>query len=174
MNLLQKPIVRVLVSLVVISLSAQITIDIGDIPITGQTLAILVCAILIKPFEIFAVMVAYLGFAAMGTPILAKGASGIEKMMGPSAGYLIGFVIASVLISYLFRKINRDDLPTILALTALGTALIVIFGVARLSMIYGLTKGIEYGFTPFWAGAILKILIGSSIVYAVNKWQTSK
>jgi len=158
----------------VISISAQLTIPVGDIPVTGQTLSILTIALLLKPKDTFLVMLGYLVLGALGLPIFADGASGFEKFTGGSGGFLIGFIFSSTLISYLFQFIKSKNALVILLLTLLGTIIILAFGVGRLSMLYGFEKGIEYGFTPFWKGAILKVIIGSFITVLIHNQLKSK
>ena len=51
----------------------------------------------------------------------------------------------------------------------IGTALILVCGIAQLTYLYGLDKALEYGFWPFWPGAIMKIILGAAIVYFVPK-----
>ncbi len=166
-----RSIVTVLFSIIVISISAQLTIPVSDIPVTGQTLSILIIALLLNPKETFFVMLGYLTLGGLGLPIFADGASGFEKFTGGSGGFLIGFIFSSTIISYLFQFVKSKNWLSILLLTALGTIIILIFGVGRLSMLYGHEKGIEYGFTPFWKGAILKVFIGSFISLVILQYK---
>lgn len=161
----------VLFSIIVISISAQLTIPVSDIPVTGQTLSILIIALLLKPKETFLVLLGYLTLGGLGLPIFADGASGFEKFSSGSGGFLIGFIFGSTFISYLFQFVKSKNALSILLLTCLGTIIILIFGVGRLSMLYGLEKGIEYGFTPFWKGAILKVIIGTFITFAIFQYK---
>jgi len=152
----------------IISFSAQLTVDVGDIPITGQTLSILVIALLVVPRDMFLIMAGYLVLGCIGLPIFADGASGFEKLTGGSGGFLIGFLVGAVLISYLYELVKPAGWFTVLLLTTLGTIIILLMGVGRLTMLYGLEKGIEYGFTPFWKGAIIKIILGSIAVCLIR------
>jgi biotin transport system substrate-specific component len=161
---------KIIISIIIVSISAQMTIDVGDIPITGQTLSILVIALLLDPREVFITMVGYILLGCLGLPIFADGASGISKLMGGSGGFLIGFLISAVSISYIFQASRSKGWHVILLLTVLGTIIILIFGVGRLAMLYGLEKGIEYGFTPFWKGAVIKIFLGSGMTWLIRKY----
>ena len=57
---------------------------------------------------------------------------------------------------------------------ATGTALILICGIAQLTYLYGLEKALEYGFWPFWPGALVKIILGAVIIYYMPKYGTSR
>ena len=169
MNKTVLSILKVIGAIITVSIGAQITVDIGPIPVTGQTLAILIWAFYLNVKESFFAMLFYLVLGFIGLPIFADGASGIEKLTGGSGGFLIGFVVASSIVSYLKAKSSVISLSKIIGLTTLGTLIILIFGVGRLSMLYGFEKGLEYGFFPFWQGAILKILIGAIVVFGINR-----
>lgn len=161
-------ILKIVLAISIISISAQLTIDVGDIPITGQTLSILILAFLYKPADMFIISFIYVLLGVLGLPIFADGESGFEKLVGGSGGFLVGFIISSTIISYLFQSFKATGWLPILSLTSLGTIIILIFGVGRLATMYGLEKGIEYGFSPFWLGALVKILIGTIITYYIR------
>jgi biotin transport system substrate-specific component len=158
-------ILKIGLGILIISISAQLTINVGDIPITGQTLSILILAFLYKPADMFVVSLLYVLLGVLGLPVFADGESGLEKLTGASGGFLIGFIISSTIISYIYQSGKSKGLLRILSLTSLGTIIILLFGVGRLATIYGLDKGIEYGFSPFWIGALVKIIIGTIITY---------
>jgi biotin transport system substrate-specific component len=160
---------KILATLITIALASQMTIDIGEIPITGQTLSILCWAFFLTPGEALIALISYLILGTLGLPIFADGGHGLEKLSGGSGGYLLGFVIAASLVSYLYSRIKSNTFLYILGLTILGTLVILLFGVGRLITMYGLEKGIEYGLVPFWKGALVKILAGSIVVWTIKQ-----
>jgi len=170
MNQKVKSIVKIFGAILTIAIGAQLTIDVGSIPITGQTLAILSWALFLTPREAIISLCSYLLLGFSGAPIFADGAFGIDKLYGGSGGYLIGFLIAAVSVSYLYIQSKSNAFTTILFLTTIGTIIILAFGIGRLMMLYGFEKGLEYGFYPFWKGALVKIFIGSVLVWAIKKF----
>ena len=161
--------IKILAAVITIALAAQLTIEMGSIPITGQTLAILCWAFFLTPRQSIIALLIYLVLGILGAPIFADGAYGLEKLYGGSGGFLVGFVVAAGLVSYLNDLKKSISFISILNLTALGTAVILLFGVGRLAMLFGFEKGLEYGFFPFWRGAIFKILIGALLVWVIKK-----
>lgn len=159
--------------MIVISIAAQCTVDAGNIPITGQTLAILCSAFFLSPLESFCAISIYLIAGFVGFPVFADGESGIEKLIGGSGGYLAGFLVAATSVAYLHEKKKNSEFRYILLLTSLGTALILALGVGRLMTLYGFENGIAYGFTPFWKGALIKIFLGSAIVWFIKKYASA-
>lgn len=172
MNQQVKSLLKIIAAVFTISVGAQLTVNAGSIPITGQTLAILSWAFFLTPREAIISLCSYLLLGFSGIPIFADGAFGIEKLYGGSGGYLIGFLIAAVLVSYLFRLLKSSAFYSILFLTTIGTAVILTFGIGRLMMLYGFEKGLEYGFYPFWKGALVKILLGSLLVWVIKRFVT--
>jgi biotin transport system substrate-specific component len=154
--------------LLLICLGAMVSIDLpwkgGGIPITGQTLGrkrgLLVIAI-------------YLIAGLAGLPVFAKGASGIDTLLGGSGGFLYGFLVGGYVCGALQENGFGDSFAEGLIVMAIGTALILICGIAQLTYLYGLEKALEYGFWPFWPGALVKIILGAVIIYYMPKDGTS-
>jgi len=164
-----KSAIKVGVMVTVVSLMAQFSFDLGPVPITGQTLGVLVMAALISPIEALVGILLYILIGALGAPIFADGSSGIDALIGNTAGYFVGFVVAAVTVSYL--SIETDHKATIsnhLSNQMIGTGIIMILGMAWLAVQLGLSLAIQYGFAPLWPGAVIKILIGSVLVCLVK------
>lgn len=168
-----KTLVFYIVCLVVISLSAQCTIELPlnntSIPITGQSLSILTIAYLCRPAHAIMIATWYVFLGVVGLPILADGASGFSKLIGPSGGFLYGFIIVSGVISYLSNTLKNQSFQYALLIMLGTTAALLVIGVGHLSLSLGWPKAIEYGFLPFWKGAIIKSLLGAVLVVIFRK-----
>ena len=168
MNISNKSILKIIFAILTIALSAQVTIPLGSIPITGQTLSILIWAFFLSPTESFLALTLYLVTGFLGLPVFADGASGLDKLTSRSGGFLVGFCFSAPIVSYFYQKAKINALHFIITWTAIGTLIILVFGVGRLSMLYGFEKGLEYGFLPLWKGALIKIILGSIIVWLLK------
>ena len=162
----------------VICLGAMIAFNLplngSDIPITGQSLAVLVIgSVLGRKRALFAIAL-YLILGVMGFPVFAKGASGIDTLIGGSGGFLYGFLVGGYVCGALQENGFGDSFAECLTAMTIGTALILVCGIAQLTYLYGLDKALEYGFWPFWPGAIMKIILGAVIVYYMPKDGTSR
>ena len=166
--LINHPLVQIFLAILFVALFAQLSIDMplgeSNIPITGQTFAVLLSAYWLKR-KIGAIAIfTYVLLGILGLPIFADGQSGLAVLMGGSGGFLIGFIIAAYVVGYLGKQTWRVSfIKSLLAMT-IGTAIILFFGVGRLASLYGLEKGLAYGFYPFWKGAIVKIVLGAIIL----------
>jgi len=157
----------------IICLGAMLSFNIGwsenGIPVTGQSLAVLVVGFVLGRKRGLLAIAIYLILGLIGLPIFAKGASGIETFTGGSGGFLYGFLAGSYICGVLQEEgYGRRFLHCLTAMT-IGTAVILIFGIAQLSYLYGFEKALQYGFFPFWSGAIVKIILGAVIVYFIPK-----
>ena len=167
---------KVLFACILIAIMAQITIhlpgNLGGIPITGQSLAVLVVSFLLPmKFGVPAVGL-YVLLGAIGLPFYADGASGWEVLAGGSGGFLIGFVVAALLMGRLHSLGWHKYFGKALLAMLLGTLIIILCGLLRLGILYGWEKALEYGFYPFWQGALVKILLGAVIAMIPNWWNT--
>ncbi|MGK0364986.1 MAG: biotin transport system substrate-specific component [Saprospiraceae bacterium] len=165
----------ILAAVFFIALSAQITIEVplndARIPISGQSFAVLLVAGILGLKRSVEAVALYVLLGTLGLPIFADGASGLDVLMGGSGGFLIGFIFAAFGVGYriskpLFRPIS---FVKSLYLMTFGTAIILFFGIGRLTMLYGFEKALEYGFYPFWQGALVKILFGAIVLFVVEK-----
>ena len=161
-RLLRGLVLAVLGSLL-LTLSAKLQVPFWPVPMTMQTFAVLVIGMAFG-WRLGATTVAlYLGQGALGVPVFAGGA-GLAYMAGTTGGYLIGFLVAAALVGFLAeRGWDRGVLPTLLAMT-LGTAVILLFGVAWLAGLIGWEKAIAHGLTPFLAGAAFKIALAAAVL----------
>ena len=131
---------KILLSIGLISLSSYISFNIGPIPITAQTLIVLLVPFFLSTKETIIALTFYLLIGALGAPVFADGSAGLDKLLGNSGGYLIGFLIAASIVSYLNEKHNFNSISTILMATLAGTLIILIVGTLRL----GTLKGASY------------------------------
>jgi len=166
--LIYKLFFKILFAVLFIALFAQISVSVpvgeSDIPITGQTFAILLIAYIFKRTIGTIAVFFYLLIGVIGLPVFADGKSGWEILIGGSGGFLLGFIFAAYIVGYLGEKEWLTSFPKSLFAMTIGTVIILFFGVSRLAFIYGFDSAMEYGLYPFWKGAIIKIIFGAAIL----------
>lgn len=147
-----------------VALMAQVAFNIGPVPITGQTLAVLLIGALFGSKRGALTMLAYIGQGVMGLPVFAGGTAGPAVLVGPTAGYLVGFVFAAFVVGLLAeRGWDRHALTTALAML-IGNLVIYTVGVAWLSTLIGLEAAITNGVIPFLIGDIIKIVLATALL----------
>ena len=101
-------------------------------------------------------MLVYLGQGLAGLPVFAAGGAGVVYFLGPTGGYLLGFVAGATLVGWLAEQgWDRHIAATLLAML-LGNAAIFAFGLAWLGMITGTEQVLAVGLYPFLPGLAVK------------------
>ena len=147
-----------------LAVSAQFKIPLYPVPITGQTLVVLLIGMTFGARLGGITMAAYLFEGALGLPVFAGGASGIATLMGPTGGYLFGFLLASVAMGYLAeRGMGRTAVSTVVAMI-IGNCVIYVCGALWLSNFIGFGQAIAAGVLPFLYGDTLKLIIAAVLM----------
>jgi len=142
----------------------QIRLPFTPVPITGQTFAVVLIGALYGARRGVATVLAYLAQGALGLPVFAGGAAGLAYILGPTGGYLLGFILAAALVGLLAeRGWDRRPVLTALAMT-LGTAALFIPGLLWLGFFLGWDNVLAAGLIPFLPGAVLKIALATALL----------
>lgn len=153
-----------------VAASSWISTPMYPVPMTMQTFAILLVAGLAGARIALAIVITWLAQAAIGLPLLADGAGGLDPFTGPTAGYLGGFVLAAFLCGWLAE---RPKLRGWIALTLIflgGHTLILACGWARLAALAGEQAAWDSGVAPFLPGGILKSVLAVVVVKLAEPW----
>ncbi len=146
-----------------IALLAQIAIPVpgSPVPVTGQTLAVLLIGTTYGARLGVLTFATYLLAGVAGAPIFAGSTHGIEKVIGATGGYLVGMLVASLVLGYLADRKADQKFRTSFPALLLGDAIIFTFGLLWLQQTLDLSwaKTIAAGFTPFILGEAIKIAI---------------
>lgn len=153
----------------VLAISSQIVVPMIPVPITLQTLIVPLIGALYG-WRLGAVTVlAWLGQAMIGLPVLAGGAGGIHHFVGATAGYLAAFPIIAALTGYFAeRGWNKSIILSFTSFLA-ANAICLALGALWLSGAIGIEKAVAFGVTPFLVGAVIKSALGAAILKAANR-----
>jgi len=145
------------------ALGASIEIPLQPVPITLQTLFVLLAGASLGARYGTLSQLMYVGAGAAGLPVFAGGASGAAILAGPTGGYLIAFMITPALIALLLKR-SETLLWQIASFTA-GKLLILTLGVIHLTLFYthDIGRSLFVGVLPFLPGAVFKIVAAVSI-----------
>ncbi len=151
-----------------LALSAHIQVPFWPVKLSLQTLVVLAIGIVYGSRLGGATILAYLVEGALGLPVFQSGA-GIVYMVGPTGGFLLGFLIAGIVIGYCTERGMLNRFPTAIAALLLAEAAIYILGVAWLAVLFGPAKGIAFGLTPFLTGEVLKTGLVLALVPTIRR-----
>lgn len=149
-----------------IAACAQFTVPIGDVPITGQTFAVLLTGALLGSRLGAAAVAAYLIEGAIGLPFFAGGGSGIVRFFGPSGGYLVAFP-AAAFITGAFAEHGWDRrYHTAAAAMAIGSAIVLLSGWAWYSIITNTSPDLSFKLAVmrFLPGDVIKIALAAAVL----------
>ena len=133
------------------------------IPISGQSLAVLLVGWYLGPVNGLIALVVYVLLGGLGLPVFADGAAGWSVLRTGSGGFLLGFIPAAYLSGY-FALQKQSIYTNAFKAMFFGTLLIIGCGLLRLTQMYGWEKALAYGFYPFWPGAVVKIIVGTVVI----------
>jgi len=160
-------LVLALFGTLLLTLSAKVQVPFWPVPMTMQTLVVLLIGMGYGWRLGTATLLLYLLEGSLGLPVFAgtpERGIGLSYMVGSTGGYLVGFVISAALVGLLAeRGWDRGILKPAGALL-LGHAVTFLFGVAWLSVSLGLDKAMSVGLYPFWLATLLKVALGTAIV----------
>ena len=147
-----------------LAVSAQFKIPLYPVPVTGQTLVVLLIGMTYGPRLGGITVAAYLFEGALGLPAFAGGAAGVAVLMGPTAGYLFGFLLAAIAMGYLAeRGMGRTVVSTIAAMV-IGNCVVYLCGALWLANFIGFGQAIVMGVLPFLYGDALKLVVAAGLM----------
>jgi biotin transport system substrate-specific component len=150
-----------------IAAAAQFSIQIGPVPITGQSFAVLLTGALLGPRLGAAAVIAYLIEGAVGLPFFAPGgAPGILRFLGPTGGYLVAFP-AAAFVTGAFAEHGWDKrYPTAVAAMAIASSIILLGGWAWLSVLTNSSPLVVFysAVGKFLVGDVIKIALAAAVL----------
>ncbi len=152
-----------------VAVGAFISIPIGPVPIVLQNFFVLLAALLLGPRWALASISVYLLAGICGLPVFAGGTAGIGRILGPTGGYLLGYLPAVFITAWISQKGGRRTWTDIVAMVC-GSLLVYGCGVPWLKVVTGmpLSKALAVGMVPFLPGDALKIAAAIPVVRALR------
>lgn len=157
------------------ALVAAIPVGGLGVPITLQTLAVILTGLALGPGRAFAAVGLYTLLGLAGLPIFSGGRSGLGILAGPSAGYIIAFPLAAAAVGWLAALIIRRTLKyrgVLLFAAAMVTSIVVIHGLGVLGMMLNAKLDWSKAFLAdlaFYPGDIIKNVLAVTVALALHK-----
>ena len=166
----------VVVGTALLALSAKVNVPLPFVPMTLQTLVVLLIGAAYGWRLGIATILAYLAEGALGLPVFAGPIGGLAPLLGPTAGYLTGFVVAALLAGLLAERGWDRSVPLLFAAMMLGHAAILALGCLWLAygVKLGVDKAVMVGVVPFLAGSLVKSALGAVLLPVVRKLSDSR
>ncbi|MGG3468423.1 biotin transporter BioY [Neobacillus pocheonensis] len=154
----------------IIGILAQVTIPLPLVPITGQTLAVGLAATILgsRYGSLSVILYAFIG--AVGIPVFSGMSGGFGVIVGPTGGYIIGFIPAAFLTGFILEKTSFTVIKGMIANTT-GMLVTLAIGSAWLKFAADMTwqAAFSSGFLPFIVVGLIKAFLASWIGITVYK-----
>lgn len=160
------------------ALMAQFVIPLpfSPVPITGQTLAVLLAGGVLGSRHGAASMLLYVALGAIGLPFFAQASGGWTVVSGATGGYLVGFIAAAWFVGFLAERRQDRSIVTSIPAFLTGNAIIYLFGVTWLAYSVGMSAAdaLSAGLAPFVIGDAFKIAVAGVLLPAAWKLVPNK
>jgi biotin transport system substrate-specific component len=163
---LMMDVVLVVAGAALVTVLAQVAIPLWPVPITGQTLAVLLVGSTLGWLRGAISMVLYAALGLVGLPVYSDGSHGAGVLFGATGGYIVGFIISAALVGWLAeRQWDRKILKAIVTFVA-GSVVVFAVGLPWLAAVLhtDLPITLQYGFYPFIIGGIIKAVIAAGLL----------
>lgn len=160
-----------------VAAQVRVPLPFTPVPITLQTFAVLLAGIVLGAGYGGLSQALYVGVGLAGVPWFQGGGAGVSHLLGPTGGYIVGFVAAAALVGYATDRFARARrLPGLLAVLAIGNFVIIYgFGLpwlfGWLTVVQGsavsLSELVTLGLLPFVPGDVVKLLGATAVGRAV-------
>lgn len=170
-----KDMTFIALSTAIIVICSWITIPLTAIPFTLQTLGVTaVSGFLGKRNGTISVLL-YILLGAVGIPVFAEFKAGLSALLGPTGGYIIGFIFTSLIIGFLCERLPNKSYITFISMS-IGVLICYIFGTAWFVFVYNsnndsinLMTALGWCVFPFILPDLAKILVSTLVVTKLKK-----
>ena len=163
--------ITILLGCILLIISAKIKVPLYPVPMTLQPLAVLMISMLFGRNLASATVGLYIFQGLLGLPVFAYG-GGFMYIFGPTGGFIIGFLLAAIILGHLADKGWGRSLFTSILCMVIGLFIIYFMGILQLSVIKGFDYAILKGFYPFIIGDLYKLLLAGILVPYI--WKLAK
>ncbi|ABW19270.1 BioY protein [Alkaliphilus oremlandii OhILAs] len=155
-----------------LAISSYIVFPIPFTPImlTAQTIIVNLIGLILTPLHGAISVLLFIVLGAIGLPIFAGGAGGLSAILGPTGGFIIGFLFSAIAISYLKGR-KTNILRYVLVTVFIGMPVTYLLGASYMSYALNMDykKAIELAVIPFLLGDAIKCVIASIIAARVHR-----
>ena len=147
------------------AIGSLIVIPMQPVPMTLQTLFTSLAGILLGGAAGAMSQIVYVLLGVIGLPVFAGGKAGLGTLMGPTGGYLLGFIMGAYVIGKIVESRRKPGLAWFGFSLVVGNLVIYTLGVAQLSLVahLSLTKALLVGVVPFLLGDVIKLVTAALI-----------
>jgi biotin transport system substrate-specific component len=169
-----REITEIAVFTALLSVTAWISFPIGGVPITLQTLIVMLIGLFLRPKNSALSVIAYLIIGSIGLPVFAQGKGGIGVLLGPTGGFLLSFILMVIFISIMKNvKIIKKKALSIFVILLLANILIYMIGWTYYGIYTNTSIALVIGILwPFALADFVKIVIATYVYLNMHSYVT--
>jgi len=170
-----RALVLMVIGAALLTLSAKVQVPLPYVPMTMQTLVVLIIGASYGWRLGGATVAFYLMQGAMGMPVFANTppmAAGIAYFASPTGGFLFGFLAAALVMGFMAERGWDRSLLRVIIMMSIGHAVIFVFGLAQLSLVMPFAKAWTVGAAPFVAATVVKTALAVALMQAA--WSVTR
>lgn len=159
-------VVLVVAGAALTALLAQVAIPLYPVPVTGQTLAVLLVGATLGAARGALSLALYAVLGIVGLPVFSDFSGGAAVVLGPTGGYIVGFILSAALVGWLSERAWERQVLKALATFAAGTLVVFAVGLPWLAVALqlDLTQTLNGGLFPFLIGGAIKAAIAAGLL----------
>ncbi len=155
---------KIALGVLVLFAASQIAIPLEPVPITMQTVGVMLIGLLYARRSAVLTVLIYTALGAVGLPMFRGFAGGFQHLSGTTAGYIVGFAVSVYVMAILRERFGMQSFWGILLNCTVGTMIVFACGVTWLASLIGIDNAITFGIIPFIVpGAAKAILLSGAV-----------
>ena len=156
-------------TVIMMAILSQITIPIWPVPINTTHIAIFVAACLLTPKMVVISHCMFLALGIVGLPVFSNFGFGLATLLGPTGGFLLGYIFCALVVSVLSKRSNTSFF--LARSMAIGLLVNYVFGISFLMLVLrvDIFQALLFGFFPFIIGDTVKIIFSIMLVKRIRK-----
>jgi len=156
-----------------IAVGAYVSLPVGAVPVSLQMLAVILAALVLSPGGAFAATSVYVLLGVIGLPVFAGGKAGLAVLLGPTGGFLVGFIVGATA-GAAVRRLLADRVRPIIAdgvAAAVVVGVVYLLGWAQLMLITGMTPAAAFaaGVAPFVVFDVIKAVAAIAFAEGIRR-----
>ena len=164
-----KEITCIMSAALMLAALSRVTIPMQPVPVTGQTLGVLLIGMMLGRKRALTAVLTYLAMGIVGFPVFANGAFGMATLIGPTGGYLLGFIPAAYVMGWMGDKGWYKHAISAISALLIGHAIVFALGLAWLTHFTGSNAVLATGLIPFLPGAVIKTIIAFAMIPIIRR-----